>query len=185
MFIVFIPAAEEVSVRYFNVLFFVPFLLLGFWLAFIREHAGGMALMIERSIMIVLIGIHVGVLGMTAQRFSNGLGSDVDNSVLGELYPMVTYMETVSGKDQKTIFFTGKKMYRKRFFKPLEALIRQNGGQMVLLEDDDARALPPGTRVFHIAKTSDEPRGLDERVEGDVVETYQVFQNITLFVLRK
>ncbi len=183
-FVIFIPVAGEMAVHYFIVLFFVPFLILGLWLEVLEERWRGAGKVIGASIVLLLIAANLTTVAKAGLALASGFGSDVNNSILGEIEPMAGYLIAKGDAAPAPIYLTGKKMYHKRFYKPLGYLVRHLGRELILADDKNT-VLPSGTRVFYVAKTRDETFEVGDRFEGYHFESMRKFGAVTLYVLRQ
>ena len=182
--IVFVPAIGGMGIRYFIILFFVPFLLLGLWSQYlleVRQKYGKIAVIVLVSGLVVA---NMSALRSAALALAQGEGSDVSTSILGDDRLMVTYILGAADPHQKGIFVTGKKAYLKRFFKPLDYVAQESGQHLTLLRTRNGPK-PVGTQSFFIAKTSPKQYAVGEIFAGQRIEGWRVFQDITIFVLRQ
>ena len=181
LFLVFIPVAGEVSVRYFIVLFFVPIVLMGLWLDFILEKFSkkGKPLSILIIVLLIMAGLTANI--QAGVKLANGQGSGINNSFLADIEPMLAYILQEADSSQKNIYIVGRKMYRKRFFKPLNFLATEKGASLILA-DDKNNALDPGTQAFYIAKRSQKIYQPGDLFEGHRIENIRIF-NLAIMIV--
>lgn len=181
-FVVMLPVASQIEVHYFNILIVVPFVLLGLWMEYLLSSHWAHGKRLLRA-MIVLLFVANGIfLARVASDYSEQRVSDSDNSILGEITPMVAYLIADSeGSDR--VFIDGTTFYLKRFLKPFDFLSRQQGVQMVRPESD--QNFPVGTRFFYINGTKLHTASPGETVNGDLVLAVRQFQQVTIYTLLK
>jgi 4-amino-4-deoxy-L-arabinose transferase-like glycosyltransferase len=185
MFLAFIPVAGEVGMRYFIVLFFVPFVLLGLWMEFFVERYAKRGMWVASLLALMLIVSSGVVVFQAGKALAYGKGSDVDNSILGELDPMLNYIFSRADPSQTDINISGKKMYYKRFFKPLNFLAQEKAGKSLHLADKKNQPKDDEQVFLFSNSTKKKHRHLPgSYTDGHLVEDSKAFGNIMITVVR-
>jgi len=181
-FVVLVPVASQIEVRYFSILLFVPFILLGLWLSAFLENGkktvfGGFV-----GIVAVLVVANILTLASLAQPFLDKSASDVDNSILGEAESMTAYL--VSHTDTPgTVRLDGQPLYLKRFLKPFDYLARKEG--MSVTRPASKQSFDPGTRFFFIDGTKSKPYTVGDDIGGGTILGYEQFGRIMIYSMTK
>ena len=127
-FLIFIPVAGEIGARYFVILLFMPFLLLGLWFKAAAE-AGWSAKtkkIIFGFLAAVLLFGNFFYLRSDILDFKSGKASDGRLSVLSEIVPIADYIADNSGPE-KTAILDGERVSMDRFDKALMYLAAEKG----------------------------------------------------------
>jgi len=114
LFALLIPLADEISFRFFLVLEFMPFLLLGLWLKYIFERFGAVetrqCLVSTSVIVAIVVAVNVATLtgyfsylAGNAKEGTNGF----EEITLGEVQYMASFIENHAG-DSQNIYLQGK-----------------------------------------------------------------------------
>ena len=180
--LVMVPVASQIGVHYFNVLIFVPFLLLGFWLELLLGWQLAWTKRILYAVMAIVLAVNAVFLAGKAQVFLEKRVSDVDNSILGEITPMLDYLVAGSGQPDR-VYIDGSTFYLKRFLKPFVYLGERKGVRMIT--PDTKAPFAPGTRYFYITGTKPKNPVPGDMMKGDRVVAVQVFQQITIYTMLK
>lgn len=185
-FIALIPVADQIGVRYFIVLFFVPFAFLGVWIKKIIDSS------IDRKIKMTLLILITSALlisngyaiGQGVSKYRAGMASDSETSVLGEIIPVAEYISE-NNNSSKIAYLDGDKLVLARFAKALNYLTQKRGIETAKLRSGSDRKLNPGEIFFHITafdnSSQDKPV---EKIKGHEIIKYKKFNQITIFVLR-
>lgn len=180
--LVMIPVTSQLSVHYFNILIFVPFILLGLWADLLLESERAWKEKVFIFGLIVLLGMNFLFLIQKARIYENKGMSNVDESILGEIIPMVDYLIAESEWSDR-VYIDGSKFYLKRFLKPFDYLSRKQGVQMIRPAND--RSFDVGTKFFYIDGTKKDTKRDSDVINGDKILTKKRFQQITLYTMVK
>ncbi|MEI8096661.1 MAG: glycosyltransferase family 39 protein, partial [Candidatus Moraniibacteriota bacterium] len=152
--LVMIPVASQISIHYFNILIFAPFILLGLWMSLLLEPTKKHGKKIFFVGITFLFLVNVLFLVQIARTYTGKSMSDVNTSVLGEITPMLDYM--IAQSDQKDlVLIDGATFYLKRFLKPFEYLSQKVDVRVVRPENN--KPFPFGTKFFYIDGTKKNP----------------------------
>lgn len=173
LFLLIIPVANEIAMRYFLASAFVPFVLLAAWGSFLSRKGAVFRAVFWIFVLTVFIS-NVWFLKEEFDSFQSGKVSDGDTSVLGEVEPLAEFIarNTPEGGASHLI---GMRSYRKRFHRAIEYSLLREGKSIVRWE---GKGLPekPGpvflirkkTRAFDAASEIDGRPILDRVSSGRV-----------------
>lgn len=180
--LVMIPVASQISIHYFNILIFVPFILLGLWTNLLLESEKKWWKKAFFLGTILLCSINFLFLVQVARIYMDKSMSDVNTSVFGEITPMLNYM--IAESDQNGIIhIDGATFYLKRFLKPFDYLSQKVGVQMIRPENN--KPFPLGTKFFYIDGTKKNNTRKSGTIGGDQVLSTKQFQQITIYTMVK
>ena len=184
LFAVFIPVASQISMHYFNIVFFVPFVLLGLWMIIITRIIKNKK--IANKLLIIIIAflfiLQGGVLTQAYHSYSSGNVSSAKKSIYGEIMPMVDYM-IANSSQKEAIRIDGSAFYLKRFFKPFVYIAKKSGVDIAKLEKNNP--ISSGTSFFYIDEKKEEDVEKNSLLNGDIVLGSKQFQNIIIYTLLK
>lgn len=185
-FLILIPVANQIGVRYFIVLFFMPFILLGLVIKKIIESNIDQKIKIASSILIALALLisNSYAIGQSVSRYKASLASDDQTSVLGEIIPIAKYISE-NNDSSKIAYLDGNRLVIARFAKPLNYLTQQRGIEIIKLRSESDKKISPGEIFFHIAAfNSSDIEQLAEEIKGYEIIKYKKFNQFTIFVLK-
>ncbi len=176
------PVSSQIAVHYFNVLVFVPFILLGLWMNLSLERKwlpGKKSILI---FMMIFCMMDTSSLLQMAHLYEDKVVSDSDNSILGEITPMLDYLVAGSGQPDR-VYVTGSDSALKRFYAPLVYLAWQSDIRMI--RPGKREPFAPGTRFFYIDDTKSADVTLRKTIDGDTVLSVRRFGKIVIFTMMK
>ncbi len=183
-FIVLVPVASQIEVRYFSILFFIPFILLGLWL----DTCAGKKMKAIRLgaadvlVMVMFLFVNVSVLIVSARPYVDKSASSVDDSILGEAESMVAFL--IANTDSLgTVHIDGSTMYLKRFLKPFDYIAKRSGS--VVVRPGNKEPFVSGTRFFYIDGIKSRPYMIGDKVDGNAILGYERFGRIMIYTLMK
>jgi len=167
LFIFMVPVAYEITLRYFLILAFLPFVLLGWWLEFLEKKIQKYGFLFCLTLIVILAGIN---LRSVQQNFSTLADytqktemRNFDNVYLGELESISRYI--VANADGQNVFLGGNSNYLFKASKSLAYLTGQSGVKLSQLNKNKNSA---GALVFYLVSTEAKDkttRGLDAKYE--------------------
>lgn len=181
-FIVLVPVAGEVELRYFNVVFILPFIFLGLWLdVFAKNKKVGKLLVV---VVVGLLGVsNLYVDSVFAVKYLNQEMSDDANSILGEIRPMARYISDNKNSEKK-VLLSGGRRYTKRFYKPFFYLLQKEG--IELIKDDAGKVVLPGEKIFQINNNLGKKYIIGGKIQNLEIENIEHFnENVSIYVLKK
>ncbi len=182
--VVFAPVISSMGIRYFIILFFVPFVLLWFWCRYLLEFFPKYGKMVIVALAVCLVCSNTIVLWRAGARLAQGEGSDVDTSILGDDRRMAAYILETADPHQKTIRIDGRKVYLKRFLKPLDFVVQESGRRLTIFHIGD-EPLPSGTQSVYIVDAASVGNVSGGSFLGQRVEATRTFGGIMILILRQ
>ncbi len=178
-FMVLLPVSSAISMRYFIVVEFVPFVLAGFWIRFIGESLRHtrVALASVSLFVFILTALHLQAISMQVHALASGTASTKDFAIFGETKVMSRYILDRSG-DAEVIYLHGRTDYLSRFdaslnyFAAQEGKVVRNANHRELIGRDDP--------FFYIANKGNERLSSKEIIEGFSTEEISVFGNVAI-----
>ena len=179
-----IPIISSISISYFIILFFIPFVLLGLIFKFIQEKfylQGTRVVLISVAILIIL---SLWAEKKEAESYHQGLNNNTENSDLREIEAIASFIIENSSSAEK-VYFSGKKTYLKRFSRPLEYIIGRSNIKLIPTNINDMDEVDFGEEFFYIQKTGEEGLERNKIIRGYQVDRVQRFYGIEINILKK
>ncbi len=157
LFLLIIPVAYEISLRYFLILIFMPFFFLGLWLKFLGEHL----LSSKRFLLVIILLVLFTTNGLALRKNYNDLTGYKESSAaagfdivyLGEMEQIAQYIVSHTGAS-KIALLGGNKNYLFKARNILVYLGHRNGVQILPLEKNHERGTYP---TFYLISTKASP----------------------------
>ncbi len=176
----FMPVASHMELRYYVIVFFVPFVLLGCILSFVMEHMPKRRHPGVLAVVLLLIVLNVAVVWKASTAYREHRASDGDNAILGEVEVMTRYI--ADHAPSKAVAVTGEKAYVRRFFPAFSYLLDRSG--IVVSQPKDASDLSEGMVRFDVAAAHSKKRRQPDAVSGDAGTVRKQFGNVMLTIIR-
>ena len=178
-FLILIPVASEISLRYFTILFFIPFVLLGLWIKFLADK-----IKINKIILILLIlafPLFSNMIGVykSARILQASQANDSENSILGEMEKIAEYV-ILNTKPKDIIYLTGERTYEYRFFRPLKYLLERK--DRIFLEAENAQKINSNDSIFYIGKNN---QSIREKLDEYQILDFKEFNKVIIFKVKK
>lgn len=181
IFAILFPVSSSVSIRYFIVVEFVPFLLLGFWIKFILEKVPGRrAILLAGFLVAGLVVGNLSTIRAAVVAFSHQSASTDNVAYFGEVAALSRCIIDRS-PDAKTIHLSGKKAYLSRYGKQLEYFGRQQGVTVSKTYKPDT--LNADDPFFYVLKKITKKDTLPEVIKGFQSEEVCTVGNVTILKL--
>ncbi|MFA7209260.1 MAG: glycosyltransferase family 39 protein [Parcubacteria group bacterium] len=182
-FLFFIVWATELSMRFFLILEFVPFLLLGFWLKFLWEKADrrwiAIALVVSASFFNLQKNFSVFHDLQFGGREING---DFEYITLGEADFIVEYMRDNIVADSRTAYVDAQAGYLFKSLKSLRFIAEKSDLEVIELSEDVK--LAGGSQLFYL-RNAEEKCELPSKVSKKyAIENCAVYRQFSVFDLR-
>lgn len=169
------PVAFELSLRYFLIIAFLPFVFMGLWLEFLTRKFGKNGFVISLVIIIVLAGLNL----WTTTSFFRAVDSytkkasmkGFDNVYLGELEMMADYIVSESNPDSK-VFLDGNSQYMFKASKGLIYLTEKEGVDLQVLNKKNEMS---GSIFFNLISTESKDRKMQSLEENFEILDFQSF----------
>lgn len=180
-FLILFSVSSKVSMRYFIVIEFIPFLLAGFWIQFVLEKIPNrLSLILAGLFVIALVVFNMFTLKDAVVAFESKTASTDNVAYFGEVEAMSEYL-LQNSNGSKIIYLTGKKSYLSRYGKPLEYFAKQQG--VALSKAYNKEKVTADTPFFYVTKKSSERSASAEVIKGFVTEKTATFGNVTILKL--
>lgn len=176
----FIPVASHMEPRYFVILFFVPFVLFGFFLQFLLEKISKNGIVLFWIIIMLCVILNLTIDWKAFALYRNNQASDSENSILGEIEPVAQYISENAYSEK--IYITGGRIYLNRFFGPLRYLVNRQGTELV--EFDDILDANKDASLFHIAPASLKKQRVGDILFGYIIQDQKQFGKIMISILK-
>lgn len=171
LFVILIPLALEISMRFFLPLVFVPFVFIGLWIKFVREYFGEKHVLIPSILVILLMTLNVYSLKNRADYLAgkNNNNEDFEEITLSEVKFMAEFIDSHSG-DSKNIYLEGKVAELFKIIKPIKYFTDQQG--LNLVERSKGQSLQEDEKLFfvNIIKNPETSR----EISKSFAETYNI-----------
>jgi len=177
IFLIFIPVASEMYLRYFIMLFFVPFILLGLWLKKITESKQKFLVPVLAVAVFLALVSNGRVLAEEYQIYASGNETDVNNVIMKDILPMADYIASAAGS-AKAIQLAGNDLYLIRFKKSLAWLLEKRGIEIGSAKENEAQP------IFYIGKTDEKKNSSEVTINGSAAEDFRKFNKITIYKLK-
>lgn len=181
VFFVLIPVASEITLRYFIMLFLVPFVLFGLWLEYLQEKLH------DRKFVPIIFFVWLAVLNIqtiakAADTLEKRVASDVDTAIFGEIEPMVEHLLSVAD-GAGVLYVDGNGDYEKRYFAPLRYLAKRSG--LSLVEIRKNTHIEDSATIIYITGKNKKQLSSKDDLYGATVKSVKMFHAVVIFVLRK
>ena len=178
------PVAFELSLRYFLIIAFLPFVFLGLWLELLIEKFEKKGFLISLAIIIVLAGANLwtttnffkAVDGYTEKSSMKGF----DNVYLGELEMMAKHIALESDQNSK-VFLDGNNNYMFKASKGLIYLAKKEGVNLQVLDDENSTA---GDIFFNLVSTESKDKKIESMEKTSEVLSFKSFGRFGLIKYR-
>jgi hypothetical protein len=168
-FLLFLPLIQEISLRYFLGLIFMPFVFLGFGYKFLLEKIKGKSgKLIFWGSLLLLLGLNVFTAQKTFTLWSaftlKAENQNFENTTLKEVEMLAEFM-AANANGEKEIFLDGNKTYLFKFEKSLGYFLKKEGIKL-----SPAKKAQRGDIIFQlVSSTKKEKTPSDERGEKVLV----------------
>jgi hypothetical protein len=180
-FFVLLPISSDPSIRYFIVIEFIPFVLLGLWFRFMFDIFNRQFAIFGITVVsLLLIVLNGWTIGIAAKAFSQGSASTNDFAIYGEVQSMSQYILNHSVAAH-VIFLAGRDDYLSRFDDPLNYFMLKEG--KVIRDAYHKEDISPQDAFFYITKKDAERIRSTEVIKGFVTEDAATFGNVTIIKL--
>lgn len=179
-FLILIPVASEITMRYFIILLIIPLIFLGLWIEYVEEKLKNGKL-ITIFLIAFLVALNMSTNIKMAEKLETHTASDARNGIFGEIEPMAVFL--LSFDEAKTLYVTGNEDYEKRYYRPLQYLTKKSG--LNLIEIRKNTQIMSGERIIYITGKNKKQLTTEDELYGSVFETKKEFNNVVIFVLRK
>ena len=155
-YFVFTLIAFELSVRFYLVLIFLPFLLLGFWIKFFREKVRTKHFLILLIATIPFIFSNLCFVQKSCANlasYSREGGGDVNVTILSEAEDFSQFI-VANSNNEKTVYLDGDVKFLFKAYKPIRYLVGKSNINLVLIN----KKLPLPQEYFYIGSSKDKEK---------------------------
>lgn len=178
-FLLLIPLANEISMRFFLVVLFMPFFFLGIWLLYIREMFPKVGSFMVFGILCILISMNIFSLvntSSTYQKYLTDSDEGMDNVLLREV-ELASNFILAHSEGTKVVSVTGDTKYLFKALKSMNYFTQKSGVKLVQQKQKNIHSALP---VFLVDNTKNREKILQEKN----VDTHLVFGRFTIFFLK-
>jgi 4-amino-4-deoxy-L-arabinose transferase-like glycosyltransferase len=178
-FLIFLKIAFELSVRFYLILIFLPFFLLGFWIKFFKEkfhYKYSLILLIPLLLLICsnLFFVHKSFAELA--NYGNEGGGNVDVTILKEAETFSQFI--VANSNSKEVYLDGDNGFLFKAIKPIKYLVGRS--HISLLSIDKKAHLPK--EYFYIGSSKDKDKMLED--PNIKVLQYKTFGEFTIVLIQ-
>ncbi|OGI29692.1 MAG: hypothetical protein A2288_02100 [Candidatus Moranbacteria bacterium RIFOXYA12_FULL_44_15] len=141
---------EDLSIRYFIHLVFVPFVFLGFLVKIIKKRFSRKIFPAVAVLFVFLAAANLWNIAKEARAHAQKDRSNERYVVLGEIEPMAEYI--ISRSPEKTIYFFAQGKYMQNYFKQFNYLFHQSG--YAVEKDEDLGSFPSEKKIYMLWHSS-------------------------------
>lgn len=151
---IYMPLANTLLMRFFLMLIFFPFVLLGFWMKFAKEKLPANSVYFIFAPIFIFIAANIffvskSFIDLSGYIEGQGGGSVVRNTTLEELEKVSEFI--VRNSDgEKDVYIEGNEQYIKKSLKPIKFLASRSGINLLPAEENNARE----KHVFYLTNYS-------------------------------
>lgn len=166
--------------RYFNHVFFVPFIFLGFLeVLLFKKLPLKLAVFVSVILFLCLLFSNFLAIKSVASELFTKNRNSYRVVVLGETEDMVEYIITNSD-NQKEAYLSGRSGYLSFFYGPLRYLAKKRNFNIIQIEKDENVFLEKS--LFYITKSSEKP---DIKIKDVKIECWKKFGKLSIYKLAK
>jgi 4-amino-4-deoxy-L-arabinose transferase-like glycosyltransferase len=179
--LVFIPVISSISVSYFNILFFIPFIFLGFLLQFFqqkfRKNGKILALILAVIMAIVLLQTDI----KKYYFYKKGLDNNINNSNLGWVENVVDFLGE-NNLGSKIIYMSGEGKYLDRYFGSIDYMLYRQGLEVAEVDITKVKEkIPSGQKFVYIKNKTD---GFSKSIRDYQVVAGEHFDSVDVYILK-
>ncbi|MFZ2882494.1 MAG: glycosyltransferase family 39 protein [Candidatus Moraniibacteriota bacterium] len=186
LFIILIPLALETSMRFFLPLIFIPFVFVGLWIKFLREHLGKKSIIILSIFLVLLSTLNIYSIKNKADYLAgkNNQDEDFDEITLGEVKFMAEFIRLHSN-ETKNNYLEGKTAELFKITKPIKYFTDPYGFK--IMERSKEQTLHENDQLFFVNIINNPEEG--QKVSKSFEEKYEIlsserFRRIAIYEVR-
>ena len=163
--------------RYSIHIFFVPIILLGVLVNFLKQKFPKIQPMAIFIIFTLIIVSNLVSIGSSADAFYTNMTNSSNKVVLGEAESMITYLNT----GNQEVYLMGENGFKANFFKPLEYLAKRQNFN-IIDTGSVTEAVPLDRSLFYIDKNEKNISNITE-IGGRKIVEHRVFGQVVIYKL--
>lgn len=177
-----IPAISSISISYFNILFFVPFVFLGLILDFLLRRGRKIGKIIAFTILVIVFFSIIFFDAKNYLYFRKGLDNNLENSNLKWAEDVGNFiLKNIDNK--KKIYISGERKYINRFEGSLNYIVSRAGIEMTEVDISDIDDITPkGEEFFYLKNMNSEK--IKEFIEEYKVLKGEHFSPVDIYILK-
>lgn len=158
------PIVDQIEVRYYIVLFFLPFVFLGIMVDGLLRFGKIGTKIIAVLVFVLLFALNGSTEAKTAEKFSARTANNEKFIFLGETEKIAEYL-IANANGSKKIYLRGEKKYERRYFSPLSYILAKRGIDLASPQSDEKK-LVPGAPIFFVTKTRFDKYKIGDKIGG-------------------
>jgi hypothetical protein len=178
LFLLFIPLINEITIRYFLIIIFAPFVFLGFWIEFLLEKIKfKRKWIIIALIILTFISFNLFSLSKNFSEYSDyskKTALNFENTTLREVELMGSFISN-NAEEKKAVFMDGKNLYLFKFQKSIEYFTKKSG--IAVKPSKNALA---GDIVFQLVPTKNIKSSVEKKTGSYDIINHESFGRFAL-----
>lgn len=181
-FVFFTVWATELSMRFFLILEFVPFLLLGFWLKFAQEKLKKRWITIAFIALFSLLNLQKNYSVFNDLQFGGReVNGDFEYITLGEANFVIKYIKENNDGDS-VAYMDAQAGYLFKAFRSLQYVAQKS--DIELVEFGKEINLASGSRLFYLKNAGEKCELPDKILKKYIIEKCEIYRQFSVFALR-
>jgi hypothetical protein len=170
-----LPVSDETfaSFRYFNHIFFMPFIFLGLVVNHLNRKSSKFLSLIIFLLFLFLVIANFSSIESIAKQLISKSGSDEHVTILGEASPIVDYI-IKNSQDFNEACLVGDKIYSKHFLPPFSYIASRSNFQI----HNSGEKVPPIKPAFYLTENEIQE---GRKIKGYNIEKYKKFGKIIVY----
>ncbi|MDO9231843.1 MAG: glycosyltransferase family 39 protein [bacterium] len=179
---VFVPFGAEVSLRYFILLIFIPFILLGLWLEFLLSQNMVATKFLAWMTMSILIGYNLFFCLLTFRTYATNIPSNMIDGTMNQAKEIAEYIVSEAGS-YKRIQLDGQSVYLGRFVGRIKYFLSDAKIEIIMLNEGIER--DKNLPIFVAVNESSENFyvGMSYKKYGEVEKFHRIY-DVTILKIK-
>lgn len=149
-FLVMIPVSGgDVEFRYFNIIFFMPLLFLGFFVEYLVKYSAKVKNVIISIVVLSIIASNLGAFLVMRDNYLQRKGINSHQVVLGEIEPITQYI-LANSAGQDVIYLGGDYDIVAFVYNPLAYLMKRNEVSLIMVTDKSESGVSLDKSVYYL-----------------------------------
>lgn len=177
-FLLFIPLINEIAIRYFLVIIFMPFIFLGLWIEFLlKKIKFKNSLLFIAIAILIFLSTNIFTIKKNFTEWSNyskNTTVNFENTILKEVELMASFI-IKNSEDKNTVFMDGKNLYIFKFQKSIEYFTEESGIKINPLKEASI-----GDIIFQLVPTKGIAAAIEKKSGKSDIINQESFGRFTL-----
>lgn len=177
------PVVHALTINYFNILFFIPFIFLGLILKFLSEK---FKLSGEILSLLIICGLFFTLVIFDRKHmyhFQAGLDNNLENSNLRWAEDFAGYFNKKDGFEA-TVYLSGENKYLNRYFGPMNYMLNRQGMAGIKVDASQIEEMVPlGENLIYIKNA--EAGDLEKIIKGYAVVSSVRISPVDIYILKR